>query len=296
MMKIFVTGATGFVGTALTKALLADGHQIVALTRNAQKAQGRLPAIEWVEQLDAFSNFDHFDAVINLAGEPIFDKAWDADQKVKLTQSRVTITQQLSTLINASQTPPKVFISGSAMGYYGDGGDRLLTEKSPSGTNFTAELCRKWESAALQANTRVCLVRTGIVFALHGGAFPRIYRLFKWGLGGKLGGGAQYWSWISLTDMVRGIMFLLTHPNCEGPFNFVTPELMTNETFTRQLSHYLHRPAFFSAPTFILRYVLGERADLLLDSQKGKPEKLLKAGFVFQNKDFADFLQSLPLK
>lgn len=296
MMKIFVTGATGFVGTALTKALLADGHQIVALTRNAEKAQGRLPEIEWVEKLDIFSNFDHFDAVINLAGEPIFNKAWTSEQKAKLMQSRVTITQQLSALINASQTPPKVFISGSAMGYYGDGADKLLTEKSPPGTNFTAELCKKWEAAALEANTRVCLIRTGIVFGLQGGAFPRIYRIFKWGLGGKLGSGTQYWSWISLMDMVRGIIFLLTHPDCEGPFNFVTPKLMTNETFTCQLSHYLHRPAFFTAPAFMLRYVFGERADLLLDSQKGEPEKLLKEGFVFQNKDFVDFLQSLPSK
>lgn len=295
-MKIFVTGATGFVGTALTKALLAAGHEIVALTRNAQKAQGRLPQIKWVEQLEVFSNFDHFDAVINLAGEPIFDKVWSDEQKTKLTQSRVGITQHLSTLINASQIPPKVFISGSAMGFYGDGGDALLTEKSPAGTNFTAKLCQQWEAAAKQANTRVCLVRTGIIFALHGGAFPRIYRIFKWGLGGKLGSGTQYWSWISLTDMVNGIIFLLNHPNCEGPFNFVTPESITNEIFTRQLAHYLHRPAFFAAPAFILRSILGERADLLLDSQKGKPEKLLQSGFIFQNKDFSDFLQSLSLK
>ncbi len=293
-MKILITGATGFVGSALLKALLAEGHKLYVLTRNAEKAIKYSSEVKWVETLDFFSDFNHVDAVINLAGEPIFNQAWQNKQKIKLTQSRVKTTEKLVELINRSNQPPRVFISGSAMGFYGNS-NTLLTEQVDAGKNFTAKLCQQWEATALQANTRVCILRIGMVFALHGGAFQRIYKIFKCNLGGKLGNGDQYWAWISLIDTVRGILFLLSHSECEGAFNFVTPELITNKTFTQQLSQYLHRTAFFSVPEFMLRFIFGERADLFLDSQKGYPAKLLEAGFIFRYNNLADFLRSLPI-
>lgn len=282
-MNIFITGATGFIGSELVKALSAQNHPITALTRSVENARKKLPDnVQPVDSLDNLTDFNEFDAVINLAGEPIFNRRWTDEQKNRLIDSRVKITEKLTALINRSSVPPHTFISGSATGYYGDGGEQELDEKSPPADTFSAHLCRQWERAAQQAQTRVCLVRTGLVFAPSGGALAAMLPLYRCGLGGKLGNGKQYWAWIALQDMVNGILFLLNNPACNGAFNFVSPNPIRNVAFNRILGKILNRPSFTTAPAFALKLILGERAKLLLDSQNIRPSKLLNAGFQFQ--------------
>lgn len=293
-MQIFLTGATGFVGQALVVRLLACGHTITALSRHIVRAKQRFPQLNWVDSLNELASFDEIDAVINLAGEPIFHRAWTTKQKQRLIQSRVQLTKQLVEKINQSLTPPNVFISASASGVYADNGEVWITEEtSLMGNHFTARLCREWEACALNAHTRVCLLRTAMVLGQSGGAFPHIARLYKWGLGGRIGSGKQYWSWISLQDMVEGILFLLHHKACHGVFNFSSPNPLTNRAFNQALSQHLHRKACVNAPIFALKCLLGERHQLLTQSLRMTPEKLLKAGFAFQYPDFYAFLPSL---
>lgn len=281
-MNIFITGATGFVGSALT-AKLAEQHQITALTRFPENAKKILPAsVNTVSTLACYANFDQFDTVINLAGEPIFDHRWTTQQKIRLTNSRVNLTENLTALINNSLTPPHTFISGSACGYYGDCGEQHIDENTPSSAAFPATLCRQWETAALNANTRVCLLRSGIVMGKSGGALARILPLYRYGLGGKLGNGKQFWAWIALQDMINAIEFLLLHPTCQGAFNLVSPHPVRNEDFNRILGSAVKRPHFAIVPSFVLKLLLGERSQLLLDSQNIQPTKLLAAGFEFK--------------
>ena len=184
-MKILITGATGFIGTALITQLLAQNHQITALVRNIEKAQQQLPhAVGLINTLDYFQHFNQFDAVINLAGEPIFSRRWTTTQKERLESSRISLTEKLAHLINRSDDPPQYFISGSATGYYGDCGEQLIDENTPPANDFTARLCQDWEAAALKANTRVCLVRTGMVLGTQGGALAKMLPLYRCGLGG----------------------------------------------------------------------------------------------------------------
>ncbi len=281
-MNIFITGATGFVGSALT-AKLAGQHQITALTRSPEKAKKILPAsVKTFSTLACYANFDEFDAVINLAGEPIFDRRWTAQQKERLTNSRVNLTENLTALINNSVTPPHTFISGSACGYYGDCGEQRIDENTPPSDAFPAELCQQWEGAALNADTRVCVLRTGIVMDKSGGALARMLPLYRCGLGGKLGNGKQFWAWIALPDMINAIEFLLLHPTCQGAFNLVSPHPIRNAEFNRMLSSAVKRPHFAAVPAFVLKLVLGERSQLLLDSQNVQPIKLIAEGFEFQ--------------
>ncbi|QEH45781.1 TIGR01777 family protein [Aggregatibacter actinomycetemcomitans] len=295
-MKILMAGGTGFIGSALIPSLLAQHHQITALVRHPAKAQKQLPEnIELINTLDYFQHFNQFDAIINLAGEPIFARRWTEIQKVRLESSRVSLTEKLAQLINRSDDPPQCFISGSATGYYGDCGEQIIDEHTPPAGNFAARLCRHWEAAALKANTRVCLVRTGIVLGTQGGALAQMLPLYRCGLGGKLGTGKQYWGWISLADMVRGILFLLENPDCRGAFNFVAPHAVRNAEFNALLGKTLRRPHFATVPAFILKLMLGERAGLLLDSQNLVPQHLLAQGFQFEYPDLGEFLaQEIP--
>ena len=215
-MNILVTGGTGFVGKPLVEALLSRGDTVTVLTRSIEKAQAvfseKTP--QFLTALLTLKDLNTFDAVINLAGEPIFDKKWTTQQKEKLRHSRIDLTQQVVQLINQSEHPP-VLISGSATGIYGNCGEDVITEDTNLGIQFTSQLCIDWENAAKQANTRVCLVRTGLVLSPKGGAFAKILPFYRFGLGGKLGNGEQYWSWIALEDMVKGLLFLLDHHACE---------------------------------------------------------------------------------
>ncbi|PJG83385.1 TIGR01777 family oxidoreductase [Caviibacterium pharyngocola] len=292
-MRILLTGATGFIGSALIPLLLRAGHQITALTRSPNTAQTRFPAVKFISSLKDYTNLDEFDAVINLAGEPIFDHRWTAKQKARLIHSRVDLTQKLTALINNGQRPPHTFISGSATGYYADQGSQSITEHSPAGVSFAAELCRQWEQATQQANCRVCILRTAMVFDPSGGALKRILPLYRRGLGGKLGSGKQYWAWISLTDMLNAILFLLTSPQCSGAFNLCAPNPITNADFNRLLGTALNRAHFMHAPAFLLHILLGERARLLTDSQKILPLRLQQAGFCFRHSTFSDLLPLL---
>lgn len=293
-MNILVTGGTGFVGKPLVESLLARGDSITVLTRSIEKAQSVFPekTLQFLTALSTLKDLNSFDAVINLAGEPIFDKKWTVQQKEKLRHSRINLTQQLVRLINQSEHPP-VLISGSATGIYGNCGNEQITENTNPSTQFTAQLCIDWENAAKQANTRVCLVRTGLVLSPKGGAFAKILPLYRFGLGGKLGNGEQYWSWIALEDMVEGLLFLLDHNACEGAFNFTAPHPVKNKTFNQLLGQALHRPCFAQVPQFLLTTILGERACILLDSQNVYPKHLLDCGFTFQYSELSDYFHNI---
>lgn len=279
-MKIFITGGTGFIGAALCKALVAKGHQLTVLSRQSKTDT---QAVRFVKN---FANLDGIDAVINLAGEPIFDKRWTALQKQKLLNSRVELTQKIATLIGQSAHPPHVLISGSATGYYGDLPQvaKKADELTACGTAFPAQLCQQWESAAFSAQserTRVCVIRTGLVLNEQGGALKQMLPLYRLGLGGKLGSGQQHWAWISLEDHIRATLFLLNHSHSRGAYNLVAPEPAQNGQFNQVLAKSLNRPAFFKVPAFVLKLALGERSQLLLDNQPLVPARLLSEGFEF---------------
>ncbi|AUI66161.1 MULTISPECIES: TIGR01777 family oxidoreductase [Glaesserella] len=283
-MNIFITGGTGFIGSALCQTLTKQGHILTILSRYSHTNQ---QAVTFCQNLANMENFNDFDAVINLAGEPIFDKTWSVLQKQKLVESRLSITQKIVELIQKSDNPPRTLISGSATGYYGDlPFAQSYDEQTACGNAFPAQLCQQWENIALQAQsekTRVCLIRTGIVLDRKGGALKRMLPLYRLGLGGKLGSGKQHWAWISLNDEIRAILFLLNHAECQGAFNLVAPQLITNAEFNQALAKALHRPAFFHVPEFALKLLLGERAQLLLDNQPLVPQQLQKAGFKFED-------------
>jgi len=285
-MKILITGATGLIGSALCK-ILADKHELIALTRNISKAKNTLPnSIKSVDNLEGL-NFDDLDAVINLAGEPIADKRWSAQQKQKIFQSRLSITEQIVTKINASDTPPKVFISGSAIGFYGRQPEEKVITESYSSTypEFSHQLCKQWEELALLAQSpdvRVCLLRTGIVLSKQGGALDKMLPPFKLGLGGKMASGKQMMSWIHIDDMVNAIVFLLEDEKAHGAFNLTAPEPVSNTNFTQILAKTLKRPALFPMPEFVLKLMFGEMSDLLIYGQNVVPEKLKQQGFKFK--------------
>lgn len=294
-MNIFITGGTGLIGKKLISTLLQDPHQITLFTRNEEKARSVFPqkTLKFLTALSSFKNLDEFDVVINLAGEPIFAKRWTTSQKTKLFDSRINLTQQLVSLINAGVNPPRL-ISGSASGIYGNQPDQVLTEISPTAHHtFTANLCHFWESTALQANTKVCILRTGMVLSVDGGALEKMLPLYYWNLAGPLGSGKQYWSWIALEDMVRGILFLLSHMECQGIYNFVSPQPITNRAFNQQLAQSLKRCAPFPAPEFALKLALGERANMLLESQYILPKRLVEAGFIFQYENLTDYFAAI---
>lgn len=325
-MNILITGGTGLIGKALVEQCILRGERVTVLTRSQKKAQSLfyknaspsllnqhkgnddthifLPhpsadphisrgskKIKFIASISELTPQDQFDAIINLAGEPIFDKPWTEQQKKALRESRLTITQQLVTFINQSQHHP-IFISGSATGIYGDQGTQVITETSPTSHTFTAKLCQDWENIALQAKARVCLIRTGMVFSAKGGALTKMLPIYKWGFGGILGDGKQYYPWIALKDMVNGILFLLDNPQCQGAFNFSAPHPIKQRELNRTLGKILRRPAFAHVPKWLLNLILGERANLLLESQKAIPEKLLQAEFKFQYLELGKILEN----
>lgn len=296
-MKILITGATGLIGRRLTERLVEQSHQITALTRAPERAAKLLgPQVQFWETLDGKTSLDGFDAVINLAGEPIADKRWTKDFKTLLCESRWQLTEKLAELINASQRPPSVFISGSAIGYYGDQGQALVPEDEPPNKQFTWQLCARWEALALTAqspHTRVCLLRTGIVLAAKGGALSKMVLPFRAGLGGPLGDGQQYMPWIHIDDMVNAIIFLLMHETLTGPFNMVSPYPVRNEQFSALLGEVLHRPAFMRAPAPVVRLLMGESSILVLGGQRAVPKRLEAAGFAYQHQELKGALEDL---
>ncbi|MEX4582287.1 TIGR01777 family oxidoreductase [Haemophilus influenzae] len=292
-MNILLTGGTGLIGKALVEQLCLRNEQVTILTRSSSPhTLSKHKNIKFITALSQLNSQEQFDAIINLAGEPIFNKVWSKNQKSILRESRLSLTTQLVEFINQYQQYP-IFISGSATGIYGDQDEQTITETSKTAKTFTAQLCQDWENIARQANARVCLIRTGMVFSTKGGALAKMLPLYKWGLGGKLGNGEQYFPWIALEDMVNGILFLLDHSKCRGAFNFSAPNPIKQHKFNRTLARILKRPAFTTIPKWLLHFMLGERANLLLESQNVVPEKLLNSGFQFQYSDCKNYLEEI---
>ena len=292
-MKILVTGGTGLIGGHLVPRLQELGHQVTVLTRRPDDARKKLNdrVILW-NTLEDKHNLDGIDAVINLAGEPIADKRWTTEQKDRLCQSRWRITQKLAALINASETPPSVLISGSATGYYGDLGEVVVTEEEPPHNEFTHKLCARWEQIACEAQsdkTRVCLLRTGVVLAPKGGILAKMIPPFRLGLGGPIGNGRQYLAWIHIDDMVNAILWLLDN-DLRGPFNMVSPYPVRNEQFAHALGHALQRPAILRVPATVIRLLMGESSVLVLGGQRALPKRLEAAGFPFRWYDLEEAL------
>lgn len=295
-MRILLTGGTGLIGRHLIPRLQALGHTICVVTRSVEKARQTLgDNIELWSGLQHVSSLDGFDAVINLAGEPIADKRWTAQQKQKLCDSRWIMTQRLSELIQASDTPPAVLISGSATGYYGDLGEVVVTEEEPPHNEFTHKLCARWEqiaSTAQSPRTRVCLLRTGVVLAPQGGILAKMLPPFKLGLGGPIGSGRQYLAWIHIDDMLNAILWLLDN-DLRGPFNLVSPYPVRNEQFSHALGHALNRPAILRVPAMAIRLLMGESSVLVLGGQRALPKRLEAAGFAFRWYDLEDALADI---
>ncbi len=295
-MKILMTGGTGLIGRFLIPRLQELGHAVTVVTRNPAKAQHALgPGVTVLKGLDAMSNLNDFSAVINLAGEPIADKRWTEQQKQRLCESRWSITQKLVELIRTSDTPPQVLISGSAVGYYGDLGEVVVSEDDPPHNEFTHKLCARWEQIACGAQsdrTRVCLLRTGVVFAPKGGILGKMLPLFRLGLGGPVGNGRQYMAWIHIDDMANGIIWLL-NKDLRGPFNMVSPYPVRNEQFAHALGHVLKRPAILRAPATAVRLMMGESAVLVLGGQRALPKRLEASGFAFRWFDLEEALHDV---
>ena len=293
-MRILVTGGTGFIGKALVRRLLARGDQVTVLSRRPESLKTIFgAAVEAWDRLSAWTTDRSFDAVINLAGEPIIDRPWTAARKQALRDSRIGITNQLITAMANAAQKPAVFLSGSAIGIYGDTGSVDITEQAPAGDDFGARLCAEWEQAALPAEVlgvRVCLLRTGLVLHADGGMLKKMRRPFKLGLGSRLGNGRQYMSWIHRHDYVEALLFLLHHPECKGAFNLTAPTPVENRAFTDALAQSLHRRAFLATPQSLLKPILGERSLLLFGGQKVLPERLLSEGLYFRFTELANAL------
>ena len=283
-MKIVIAGGSGFLGGALVSACRADGHEVTVLSRRAS----RPGEVQWLRPA-AGKNWrgvlEHADAVVNLAGEGIADSRWTEARKRALIESRITATRALADAIRACAHPPSVFLSASGVGFYGTHGDEPLTEEAPSGSDFLAAICRDWEQEALRAAdvTRVVLLRTGLVLARDGGALPRMALPFRFFVGGRVGSGRHYMSWIHRSDWVGLVRWALTNAAVAGPLNVTAPSPVTNTEFTRELAAALRRPALFPVPPFALRIALGrELADTaLLNGQRAIPAKAQQLGYQF---------------
>jgi uncharacterized protein (TIGR01777 family) len=289
-MNILITGGTGLIGTRLCQQLHQLGHELTVLSRKPETVPTFCKAIR---SLDEWQSTQHFDAVINLAGESIVDKAWTEARKKVLWESRVGLTQSLVRCIEAADEKPRVFISGSAIGYYGNTGDKTLDEGAHVGKDFGAQLCDEWEKAALASSVRVCILRTGLVLAPSGGFLKKMLPAFKLGVGGSMGSGQQWMSWIHIDDYVAVLIELLTNPNAQGAYNMTAPQPLTNQSFTEHLAKALNRRVFFSTPAWVLQLLLGERADLLLGGQRVFPVRVTDLGYTFKYHDLDDTLQAL---
>ncbi|MDF3933294.1 TIGR01777 family oxidoreductase [Pseudomonas citronellolis] len=288
-MHILITGGTGLIGRRLCQHWRAAGHRLTVLSRRAEQ----VPALCGVDVrgISAFEELadEPLDAVVNLAGEPIAERPWTSRRKAQLWDSRVRLTERLVEWLEGRAQRPAVLISGSAVGWYGDAGERPLGEDSAAaGEDFASELCLAWEQIALQAEglgIRVVRLRTGLVLAPEGGFLKRMLPAFRLGLGGQLGDGRQWMPWVHIEDVIGLIDFLLQRSDASGPYNACAPQPARNRDFTRALGRALHRPTLLSVPAFVLRAALGEMAVLLLGGQRVEPRRLLEAGFVFRYND-----------
>jgi uncharacterized protein (TIGR01777 family) len=295
-MKIVVAGGSGFLGTPLRRDLVNDGHTVVNLTRDvAPTAPGDVTwtpdgtAGAWATALNGA------DAVVNLAGTGIADKRWSDARKQAIRSSRLRATRSLVAACVRSPVPPRAFVSASAVGYYGPHGDERVTEATPAGTDFLADVCVEWEREAAKASaaTRVAIVRTGLVLHPEGGALRPMLLPFKLGVGGPIASGRQFMPWIHRDDWSGLVRWLISHRSAQGPFNASAPEPVTSKEFAQSLGRALHRPAILPVPAVALRLLLGEMADLLVTGHRAVPSRALEIGFPFRFTRLDDALRDL---
>jgi uncharacterized protein len=300
-MKILITGATGLVGKALVAALAEDGHTVCRLIRPETKAAGGPPGAFDVSWNPATGDLGGAavgaEAVVNLGGAPIGEGRWTRARKTLLRSSRVDATRSLVGALEKINAKPAVLVSASAIGYYGDRGDEILAETSAPGSGFLADIAKEWEREALRAEafgTRVVLARFGVILAVEGGALPKMRLPFRLGLGGRVGSGRQWVSWVTLRDVLGLLKLALADRGLRGPLNVTAPEPVRNADFAAELGRSMRKPAFFPAPAPALRLALGEMADaLLLASQRVLPEAAGRAGYRFRDRTLASALESL---
>ena len=297
-MTAFITGATGTIGKRLLREL---GGDVVITSRNPERAREGLDAgakvIGWDGEAPLPDDALHgIDVIFHLAGEPVAEGRWTDDKKRRIARSRIESTKRLVEAIGKAKDRPRAFVSGSAVGYYGDRGDETLTEESAPGSGFLAQVCKDWEAEALKAEAhgvRVACVRTGVVLAREGGALKEMLPLFKTGLAGKLGDGKQWMPWIHIDDIVGLFRFAATEERTKGALNGVAPTPVTNAEFTKAIGHATHRPTFFTAPAFAMKLALGEKAAIILASQRVLPKKASELGYAFLYSTLPDALADL---
>lgn len=295
-MRIGITGATGFIGSALSRAAVERGHEVVAFSR---KNGLSLPWATSVRPLHADKepvlDSSGLDALVHLAGESVMGY-WTREKKARIRNSRVEMTQRIVAAMQANPDRPGIFLCASATGAYGDGGDSVLTESSPMGTGFLAGVCAEWESSALRAQTwgqRVVLLRTGMVLGNGGGSWPLLKKIFKLGLGSRLGDGKQFVPWIHLEDEVGIILHALEHEAYQGPVNLTAPHPVTNAEMTRLFAKQLKRPTFIPAPAFVLKTIMGDLSSIVLESQRVMPKVAQDNGYHFKHPTLEEALVSL---
>ncbi|MBB3191691.1 TIGR01777 family oxidoreductase [Halomonas cerina] len=288
-MRVLITGGSGFVGQRLCRRLKEAGHRLLVVSRDPERVRDRLPEGTEIRR----SALDFVDtppqAVVNLAGESIAARRWSEEQKERLIDSRVNVTRDVVRLCEQLQASdghaPAVMVSASAMGYYGDQGDREVTEQTPPHDEFAHRLCKRWEEVAQEVEafgTRLAILRLGLVLDVGGGSLQKMLPPFKLGLGGRFGSGKQFMPWVHREDVVRAILFLIERDDLSGPFNGSAPHPVTNAEFTRTLARHLHRPAIFPVPAIVLETAFGEMSRLLLTGADMRPARLLEAGFTFR--------------
>ena len=296
-MVVAIAGGSGFLGRLLADRVRSDGDRVITLTRKT----GQPDSITWRPDGTAGTlarDLDGIDAVVNLAGENLGGGRWTAARKEVLVSSRILPTRTLVAAINTCAQPPRVLVSGSAVGYYGACGDEPVTEATPAGTDFLARICVDWEQEARSidtSRTRLAITRTAVVLSKDGGALQKMLLPFKLGLGATLGSGQQYFPWIHAADWVSMVTWLIRNDQASGAFNASAPSPVTNAIFTRTLARVVRRPALFKAPAFALHLAAGEMADMLLHGQRVLPVRAEQAGFQFQHRALAPALQSLRL-
>ena len=285
LMRVLISGASGLVGTELARQLREDGHEAIRLVRRAARAADEISWNPSKGEIDP-EIMESVDAVVNLAGATTGRIPWTAKYKKEIVSSRIDSTRTLVTAINRAGNPPKVLISGSASGFYGEGGSTWLSEESPKGKGFLSDLAHNWEQEAMKARARVVLVRTTLVMSRKKGALGPLMPLLKLGVGGPIGSGKQFWAWINLVDEAAAIIHLITTPGTHGPYNLTAPEPATCEEMIVSLGKAIRRPTFFRIPEFLMKLFIGEAAEeLLLVSQKMTANKLLASGFRFRYPD-----------
>jgi uncharacterized protein (TIGR01777 family) len=299
-MKILMTGGTGFVGTQLTSRLIQDGNEVTILTRSEKGPGKKVGGVSYLQgdptQKGPWHEAikDH-DAIFNLAGASIFSK-WTEKHKRAIRESRVHTTQNIVEGIPSHPEKPTTLFNTSAVGYYGFHGDEELFEESPPGNDFLAQIAVEWEREALKAKdkgARVVLTRFGIVLGEKGGALSQMIPLFKKYIGGPIGSGKQWFSWIHIKDLAEAFVFMMKHPEISGPVNLCSPNPVRNKDLAKALGKALHKPSFMPAPGFMIKLVLGEFGSVILEGQRVIPKKLLESGFVFQYADIDQALQSI---